>query len=487
MLPKSRQGRANIRNPSPQIPSPQRLIRLLLAIGTLWLPLGAQGQEPLRVGLTGVYPPFNYIDPSGELSGFDVEIANELCTALERTCVFEVLQWDGILSALLAKRIDVIIGSMAITPEREEQVRFTLPYYDSGAQVFTNSKEGDPGTPGFRLGVTLGTTYGEVAKVRFPEAQLRTYKSDVAALQDLDAGRLDGLVTDKLVGLHMNERYGAALVPIGEPLFEERIGIPVHPDDTVLLSELDGALSELRRSDRYREIYDRYFGGGTPEGEGTFSWAGSTRLLVAALWATIKVSAAGILLGISIAIVLAALLLLTPPVVRTPISFYVDFIRSTPFLIQLFTLYFGLPAVGLDLGAWGSAALAIGIHSSAYLCEIIKVAYQSIPTGQRDAARTLGLRRSEELVHVIWPQMLPHLTAPSLNTLVATIKDSAIVSVISVHELTMQAQQLISISFRPMEFYLLTACLYFLITYPLLLAGRSLEKKYRKQGLLHAG
>src|SRR5690606_81595 len=106
-------------------------------------------------------------------------------TALERPCAFEVLQWDGILSALLAGRIDVVIGSMAITPQREEQVRFTRPYYESGAQLFLRSGAPGPERQGFRVGVTLGTTYGLAAREHFPQAEVRTYKGDVTALQDL--------------------------------------------------------------------------------------------------------------------------------------------------------------------------------------------------------------------------------------------------------------------------------------------------------------
>lgn len=454
-------------------------------------PSAGAASEPLRVGLTGAYPPFNYIEPSGELAGFDVEIAKELCAALKRPCAFEVLQWDGILSALLARRIDVVIGSMAITEQREAQVRFTQPYYESGAQLFLRTDARDPERPGFRLGVTLGTTYGEVARQRFPEAEIRTYKGDVAALQDLQAGRLDGIVTDRLVGLHMNERYQAGLHLDGPPLFLERIAIPVHPDDGELLRDLDEALDGLVGSSRYETLFERFFGtaeegGVVPAGEGSFTWGGSIRLLLQALWVTVQISGLGIFLGILMAVFLAALLLAAPPLLARPIAFYVDFIRSTPFLIQLFTLYFGLPALGVQLGAWGAAILAIGIHSSAYLSELAKTAYQSVPIGQRHAARTLGLSRWEELRRVVWPQMQPHLTAPCLNTLVAMIKDSAIVSVIGVHELTMQAQQLISVSFQPMEFYALTALLYFAITYPLLLAGRSLERRYRARGLLHA-
>lgn len=445
--------------------------------------------ETLRVGLSGTYPPFSHFDEEGNLAGFDVDIARELCAKLGRECEFRVLPWDGILSALLARKIDVIVGSMAITEEREKQVLFTSPYYESGAQLFVRENAPAIGQRGFRLGVTLGTTYGQIASSRFPEAEVRTYKGDVAILQDIQSGRIDGMVTDRLVGLHMNERYGAGLVPHGELLFTERMGIPVHPDERQLHAELDHALRELRSSPAYPRIRARYFGderAGVAGGAG-FSWRTSLTLLGRALLATIEISVAGISLGIALAVILAALLLWAPALVARPLAFYVDFIRSTPFLIQLFTVYFGLPAIGVTLGAWTSAALVIAIHSSAYLAEVVKVAYQSIPAGQRHAANTLGLTRREALVHVVWPQMLPLLSAPSLNTLVATIKDSAIVSVISVHELTMQAQQLISTSFRPMEFYLLTALLYFAITYPLLLLGRRMERRFRAKGLLHAG
>lgn len=463
---------------------------LPLVLATLLLPSRSlASDETLRVGLSGTYPPFSYFDEAGNLAGFDVDIARELCRELRRDCDFRVLPWDGILSALMAHKIDVIVGSMAITEEREKQVLFTTPYYESGAQLFVREDAPAISERGFRLGVTLGTTYGQIAKSRFPEAELRTYKGDVAVLQDIQSGRLDGMVTDRLVGLHMNERYRAGLVQEGPLLYTERMGVPVHPERRPLYEELDRAVGKLRGSEAYSLIRARYFGDerAAVVGEGAFSWRGSLLLLFQALFATIKVSAAGILLGLVLAVILAALLLVAPKMIARPLAFYVDFIRSTPFLIQLFTVYFGLPAMGIKLSAWTSAALVIAIHSSAYLAEVIKIAYQSIPVGQHDAARTLGLTRREALVHVVWPQMLPLLTAPSLNTLVATIKDSAIVSVISVHELTMQAQQLISTSFRPMEFYLLTALLYFAVTYPLLLIGRRMERRFRAKGLLHAG
>jgi ABC-type amino acid transport system permease subunit len=129
--------------------------------------------------------------------------------------------------------------------------------------------------------------------------------------------------------------------------------------------------------------------------------------------------------------------------------------------------------------------VALAIHSSAYLSELLKTAYLAIPRGQHWAAFTLGLNRFQTFQKVIFPQMLPTLTPGALNTLVSMIKDSAVVSVIGVYELTVQTQSLIATTFRPFEFYISGALLYALLTFPLLRFGRILEKKAETTGLLH--
>jgi len=116
---------------------------------------------------------------------------------------------------------------------------------------------------------------------------------------------------------------------------------------------------------------------------------------------------------------------------------------------------------------------------------VLKTAYRAVPDGQRLAARSLGLSRFEAMRWVIAPQMLPICTGPALNTVVAMIKDSAVVSAIGVTELTLQTQQLVASTYRPLELYGLAAVLYFALTWPLLLLGRRLELRWREAGLLH--
>jgi His/Glu/Gln/Arg/opine family amino acid ABC transporter permease subunit len=454
----------------------------------------AGSERALRVGLTGKYPPFNYFDDAGALTGFDVDVAREICAKIERPCAFQILQWDGILAALMAGKIDVVIGSMAVTEERSRQVSFSAPYYESGAQLFVRPGSAPPDAGGLTIGVTLGTTYESYVKGAFPAAEVRTYKGDTEIFQDVLAGRLDAVVSDKLVGAYLNRRYHAGLDLRGDPLYVERIAIPVRPERRELLAEINGAVNALRASPRYAALMDHYFGlrldGGERAEAGTgpsasFQWGVALALMFRALISTIAVSFAGIALGGALAVLLSFGLIGLPRWPRTALLGYVDFVRATPFMIQLFAIYFGLPAVGVQMSAWTSAVLAIGLHSSAYLAEIVKTAYLSVPIGQHQAAATLGLSRREALLHVIWPQMLPLMTAPVLNTVVAMIKDSAIVSVISVHELTMQSQQLISTSFRPLELYLAAAVLYAMVTYPLLVLGRIQERRFKARGLLH--
>lgn len=471
------------------------LVLGLLAVVALGCPSSdtrRAAQAKLVVGLTGKYPPLNFYDEAGNLTGFDVDFANEVCREIGRECEFRTLQWDGILGALLAGRVDAIIGSMAVTEARAREVRFSSPYYESGAQLFVPRGKTLEGLEAPSLGVTLGTTYEHEVRARFPRAELRTFKGDTEVLTDMGAGRLDGMVTDRLVGAYMARKFGVDVVPEGELLYEERIAIPVAPGNEALLAEIDGAIARIRGSERYGQMLSRYFGdevGSPPTGPAdppprpALLDAKTLALLGGGLLSTLRVSALGIGLGVIASVLLAAALLAVRPL-KPVLSALIDFVRATPFMVQLFAIYFGLPATGIKLGALTSAVLAMAIHSAAYLAEILKTSYLAVPTGQHLAARALGMSRLETLRHVVLPQMLPGLTVPTLNTIVAMVKDSAIVSVIGVHELMLQSQELIGATFRPMEFYGIAALLYFVVTYPMLLAGRALERRYQRRGLL---
>lgn len=449
-----------------------------------------QSNDVLRIGLTGKYPPFNYYNSQGELTGFDVDISSKLCEKINRKCEFIILQWDGIIASLLADKIDVIVGSMAITQEREKKVAFSTPYYESGAQVFVRDQDIDIHNPGIILGVTLGTTYEQVAKELFPQAEIKTYRGDIEILQDLKSYRLDAMITDRLVGSYMINEFGAELFFKGEPLYQEKMAIPLKPGNSKLLREINQAIVQIRESAYYLQLMEKYFSlskfSFKRNDTSKFSWKNSFKLLISGALASLRISSIGLLLGGVISAIFASLMLFSPLSLRIIIKLLCDFIRATPFIIQLFAVYFGLPAIGFKVSAFNAAVITIGFHSSAYLAEVLVTGHASVPLAQKQAAQLLGLNRWQSLFHIVIPQMIPVVMVPSLNTIVAMIKDSAIVSVISVYELTMQTQQLISTSFKPFEFYLIAAGLYGVMTYPLILIGRRFELRLKRKGLIHA-
>ena len=192
---------------------------------------------------------------------------------------------------------------------------------------------------------------------------------------------------------------------------------------------------------------------------------------------TLKISLISLLFGFIIGLIAALLKLSNNIVIRTIGSFYVWIIRSTPLLVQLFLIYFGLPQIGVDLGPFMSGVLALAINTGAYNAETIRGGIISVPSGQMEAARSLGMPSALAMRRIILPQAI-RMAIPALgNNFVILVKDTSLVSTITLVELTLTAQRLIGSTYKPFEMYLMAAVLYAVLTTATsFLLGR-LEKK----------
>jgi polar amino acid transport system substrate-binding protein len=242
-------------------------IAALLVLG----PGAATAQEILRLGTEGAYPPFNFIDASGKVTGFDVDIGQALCEKMAVECEIVAQDWDGIIPGLLAKKYDFIIASMFITDERKKQVSFTDPYYlaamthaapkDSGITEFT-----DEAMSGKVIGAQSGTTQANFVEQVYPSADIRLYPTQDEVNLDLASGRLDLQVGDMLPLLEWVNKTedGACCELIGEPITDpkfvgEGVGIAVRQEDNELREKLNAALKEIRADGTYKAINDKYF------------------------------------------------------------------------------------------------------------------------------------------------------------------------------------------------------------------------------------
>ena len=185
-------------------------------------------------------------------------------------------------------------------------------------------------------------------------------------------------------------------------------------------------------------------------------------LLLGCAW-TIGITLAAALLSFFGGILFAVAALYGPWIIRLPFRLIAWVFMGTPLLLQLFLIYFGLVQIGIDLPAFVAGIIGLGLHFAVYNSELIQTAILSVDKGQMEAARTVGLSRGQALRKVVIPQAVRDVIPPIGNNMIALLKDSALVSVIGVSELTLSAQRAIGATYRPFEFYLMAAAFYYVI------------------------
>ncbi|MGD9864980.1 MAG: amino acid ABC transporter permease [Pseudodonghicola sp.] len=199
-------------------------------------------------------------------------------------------------------------------------------------------------------------------------------------------------------------------------------------------------------------------------------------MMLGALW-TIAITIGAAVLSFFGGIFFAVIALYTPAIVRLPMRAFEFLFMGTPLLLQLFLIYFGLIQIGIDLPAFVAGVIGLGLHFAVYNSELIQAAIVAVDRGQMEAARTLGLSRGQALRKVVIPQAVRDVIPPIGNNMIALLKDSALVSVIGVTELTLSAQLAIGRTYRPFEFYVVAAAFYYVINLGMEAVLRRIERR----------
>jgi His/Glu/Gln/Arg/opine family amino acid ABC transporter permease subunit len=447
----------------------------------------AGSDKEFVTALTGKFPPFSYYNGKGNLAGFDVDVSREIARRLHRKSRIVATEWDGILAGLLADKYDAIIGSMAITPERQKKVNFTSPYYHSGAQLFIHRDNPDKiysinECAGLRIAVVLGETYQQFLEKYYPDIEVVTFKSTVEIFEMLEQKRISGFVTDRLVGAWQIKKANRSFVPVGGMLYTERIGIPVKKDRPKLLKSINNALQKMEADGTLKKIHKKYFGlqSAVKVGSGKMTFAVKATKLLKGFSVTLGIAFASIILGFLMAVPTGLLLVHKDGIWLIPHTLarlFVDFIRGTPVLIQLLFVW-----LGLGFRPFPAAVVTLGVCAMAYMAEAVRSGLISVDPGQGLAAKALGLSAVDRFRFVIWPQAF-RIALPSLmNSVVALIKDTALISVISIPELIREAQSIISVTFEPQKYYLIAALMFFAVTFPLMKISGRIEKAIQAKG-----
>jgi polar amino acid transport system permease protein len=196
------------------------------------------------------------------------------------------------------------------------------------------------------------------------------------------------------------------------------------------------------------------------------------------LFVTLEVSALVVFFSLIAGVILGVGIVYGPWWLYWPIRIYSDFFRGIPLLVLIFFLYYALPFVSINLTNIAAVVLALSAFETAHIIEVVRGAIQSIPRGQNEAAKTIGLTFGKRLLYVIAPQAARRFLPPWINAVVDTVKGSALVSLVGIVDLMLAIQQVIGRTYIPMPLYVLGAVMYFVINYSLSSASRALEARF---------
>ncbi len=202
-------------------------------------------------------------------------------------------------------------------------------------------------------------------------------------------------------------------------------------------------------------------------------------ILAEAAVLTLYISVVSLVLGLVFGLVAALARLSHNPILKAVSGFYIWLIRSTPLLVQLFLIYYGLPQFGVDLSPFVSGVLGLALNVGAYNAETIRAGIQSIDHGQSEASASLGMTRAQIMRRIILPQAMRIIIPPLGNNFIILIKDTSLVSTITLVELTMKTQQLVGSTFKPFELYLAATFLYAIMTSVTALGLGYVEKRMK--------
>ena len=487
----------------------------------LWVAPLAAAQAPASRPLTWGADseggaPYEFQDPRdpSRIIGFEADIVEAIGRILQRETRFVQNQWDGLVPGLQRGNYDMIVSGLEITPDRAQVVAFSRPYYVTFETLTVRSDTKAIASLDDCRGRTVGTLKGSLAQRMLDarqEIQTRSYEGQVNAYEDLANGRLDAVLMDYIIALY-NVGPVPGLKMVGAPIGRIEYGIALRRDDAVLAGEIDRALGVLIASGELRRILGSWnlwtpacaelFGDTTPaparaeayerylesRAEQTSGWrrvrryAGYLPILGRGAVTTVELSLVSMALAVSAGLLVALARLYGPRLVSAASTAYIEGIRGTPLLIQLYLIFYALPHVGLRLSPMLAAILGLGLNYSAYEAENYRAGIQSIPRTQMEAALALGMTRMQALRHVIVPQAMRLVIPPVTNDFISLLKDSSLVSVITMVELTRAYSQLASIHYDYLGIGLLAAAMYFLIGLPFVRLARFAERRFGSRG-----
>jgi glutamine transport system permease protein len=445
--------------------------------------------EKYVIATDTTFAPFEFQDDKGNFVGIDMDLIREIGKDQGFTVDIKPLGFDAALQAVQANQVDGVIAGMSITDKRKQVFDFSDPYFESGVQMAVLKDNNDVKSyedlKGKRVAVkngTEGATFADSIKDKYGFTTV-SFADSSSMYDEVKTGNSVAVFDDYPV-LAYGITQGNGLKTVTPKEKGSSYGFAVNKGKNAeLLSKFNAGLKNLKASGRYQQLIDGYLGEGATGADNSFF--GLLKSTFPILMEGLKMTVILTIISIAIALLLGVffgLLRVSRSIwLRAIGTIFVDIFRGTPLLVQAFFIYFGIPAaLHFQMSAFTAGIITLSLNAGAYMTEIVRGGIQSVDKGQMEASRSLGIGYLPSMRKVILPQAIRTMIPSYINQFVITLKDTSILSVIGIAELTQTGRIIIARNFQSFYMWLIIGIIYFIVIMALTKLSDRLEKRMVK-------
>lgn len=466
---------------------------LLMAVG---MPYGtaSAAAEPAsgktyQIGTDVTFAPFEFQDASGNFVGIDMDLLDAI--AKDQNFKYEIkpLGFNAAVQALEANQVDGVIAGMSITDERKQKFDFSDPYFNSGVVMAIRqdqeSIKGYEDLKGKKVAVKTGTegySFAESISSKYGFT-IVPFDDSAQMYDDVKTGNSVACFDDfPVLAYGVKQNNGLKIVTDMEPGASYGFAVSKGKNQE-LLEKFNAGLVNLQANGEYNRIKEKYIGENAVGPADQSRWGlivESLPSLLKGLGNTLLLTFASLFFAFFLGLIFGFMKVGRNKWLRGLATVFVDIFRGIPLLVLAFFIYFGIPqAFGFTMSPIVAAVLTLSLNAGAYVTEIIRGGIQSIDRGQMEAARSLGLPYRKAMMKIIIPQAIKIMIPTFINQLVITLKDTSILSVIGLVELTQSGKIIIARTFASFDIWLVVAIMYLIVITILTKISDRLERKVR--------
>lgn len=468
------------------------LVLLLVSGLSGWVGNAAAASDSGKTYIIGTditFAPFEYQDENGDYVGIDMDLLDAIAKDQNFKYQIKALGFNAAVQALEANQVDGVIAGMSITDERKAKFDFSEPYYDSGVVMGINANNDTiksyedlrgkkvavkTGTEGYSFAESIASKYGFTIVPFDDSSQM---------YDDVKTGNSAACFEDEPV-LRFGVKQNNGLKVVTDKEDGASYGFAVSKDkNQELLEMFNAGLVNIKANGEYERIIAEYVGENAQvANQGRWELIQkSLPALFKGLGNTLIYTIVSLFFAFIIGLIFGFMKVGQNKFLRGVATVFVDIFRGIPLIVLAFFIYFGIPqAMGFTMPLFLAAILTLSLNAGAYVTEIIRGGIQSIDRGQMEAARSLGLPYRKAMIKIVIPQAVRVMIPSFINQMVITLKDTSILSVIGLVELTQSGKIVIARTFSSFDIWLTVAVMYLIVIITLTKVADYLEVKVRR-------